>query len=160
VDGSAISEDDFTRLCGVARGTRRDWATEGLVSPVASPYSLLQLHEVVAYVQLRETLDAGARIAWTQLRDGLRQATVRRPCEAIIDLHTLRAEWVLNGHQITAVARTGHPIRLVDFSGRLDVAVEGFELAASARKQSTDDLAARRTQRGRGGPSPPSRASE
>jgi hypothetical protein len=114
------------------------------LSPVSSPYSLLDLHEVVAYKRLRDLLEAGASVAWAQLCGGLAKAVRRRPCEVVVDLHTLRAEWLEHDDQVAAMARRGHKVRVLDLSVEIDTATEGFDLAAAARTPPKDDLAERR----------------
>lgn len=130
MDGRVVNEEHFTRLCGVPRPTRVGWAEEKLIAAPSSPYRLEELVEVVVLRALREEFDAGGPIIWEQVRGEMAEATARRPCEVVVDLHTFAASWVARDQPIADWARSGHPIRLVDLSERLEVAATGFRLAA------------------------------
>jgi hypothetical protein len=131
-DRLGISEDHFTRLCGIARATRQDWAAEGLIDRQASPYSLRQLQEVIAIKELREAIEAPKSVAvvWRQLRDKFPVVCRARTFELVVDLHLLRSSWVTADEVILDSVRVGHPVQLVDLALPLEEAAEGFRLSA------------------------------
>lgn len=147
-DADRIIEEDFTRLAGVARATRHGWASDGLIAKPASPYRLADLLEVVAARVLKDQFETGGAAVWLQLRDGFDIAATRRPCEAVVDVHTHAAHWVDSDARIAQAARTGHDIRLVDLTGELETAEQGFRIAAAPRRaRLRDEVAERRSKR-------------
>lgn len=142
-DRPCINEEHLQRLSRVPRTTRIAWAKAGLLDKQTSPYSLTQLREVVTVAELRTALGpASGEVVFRQLRSRL-PAPDASAVEALIDLHTLHAEWVADNDAIAAAARKGDAIQLVDLTDRLARASEGFALAARSARVS-DELAPRR----------------
>jgi hypothetical protein len=130
VDGTTVDERAFTRLCGVPRTTRQDWARAGALGQQASPYVLKELHRVVILHKLRRRLRRDAFTVWRELEPLAHDMARRRPCEALVDLDQLWAEWLKRDAQIVAMARTGHRLLLVSFDNELDAAGQAFARCA------------------------------
>jgi hypothetical protein len=96
-----------------------------------SPYALEELHRVVILHKLRRRLRRDAFTVWRELESVAPDMARRRPCEVLVDLDQLRAEWLKRDAQIVAMARTGHRLLLVSFDDELDAAGQAF--ARSAR---------------------------
>ena len=107
------------------------WAGNGWVATQSAPYALPTLLEIVAFTWLRESFDQGGPVVWRQLSASFPEAADRRPCELVVDLHTLRAEWVVDDSRLASfLRRAGRGARLLDLTPKLHEAVEGFRLAA------------------------------
>jgi hypothetical protein len=152
MDGTAISEQHFTRLSDVARATRQGWAADDLLASQTAPYDRAHLHEVIALRVLQERLGkTNAAVAWRQLRPGLAVACDSEVIALVVDLHLIKASWVEDDSVIVAAARAGHPIQLFDLTAELAESDIGFTLAARPRRKPPDALADRRRARSRRG---------
>ena len=148
---ATIEERHFTRLAGVARTTRQDWARRHLVAAQVGPYAWCSLADVVAVRELRGQIEsADVAVVWKQVRPQVALWSEGEPALVLLDCGLLRALWNPTEKAMLDVLRAGRPVRAIQLAAALSDARSGFEVAAAARQGSesaVDELHPRRARR-------------